>query len=56
MTKFICTNLINGKLTFAKVKASKTYSPYIDAVIAELDARGYMIDEEGNCVPKPKED
>ena len=56
MTNFIVNNLIRGKLTFDKVQKSKTYSPYIDAVIAELDARGYMIDEEGNCVLKPKED
>lgn len=52
MTNFIVNNLIRGKLTFDKVQKSKTYSPHIDAVIAELDARGYMIDENGSCVKK----
>lgn len=56
MTNFIVNNLIRGKLTFDKVQKSKTYSPYIDAVIAELDARGYMIDADGNCVKKPVEE
>ena len=56
MTKFICTNLINGKLTFAKVKASKTYSPHIDEVVVELEVLGYKIDEDGNCVKIPTEE
>lgn len=55
MTNFIVKNLINGKLTFEQVQKSKVYSPYVDAVIAELDARGYMIDENGNCVKKDGE-
>ncbi len=54
MTNFIVKNILAGKLTFEKVQQSKTYSPYIDAVIAELDNRGYMIDENGNCVVKPE--
>ncbi len=52
MVNFIVKNILDKKLTFAKIQASKTYSPYVDAVIAELDNRGYMIDEDGNCVKK----
>lgn len=56
MVDFLANNLIKGKLKWATLEKSKAYSKYTDAVIAELDSRGYMIDENGNCVPKPVEE
>lgn len=55
MATFIANNLISGKLTWAKVENSKVYSKYADAALIVLDQKGYMIDEDGNCVPKPAE-
>lgn len=54
MVNFIVKNLIAQKLSFEKVQQSKTYSPYIDAVIAKLDNRGYTLNDNGECVVKPE--
>ena len=52
MSTFMANNLISGKLSWEKVEKSPTYAKYADAALVVLDQRGYMIDENGNCVPK----
>ena len=51
MANFLARNLINGKIHWSQIENSKTYAKYADAVLAVLETKGYMIDEEGNCVP-----
>lgn len=51
MAGFIATNVIAGKLTWAKVETSRIYSLYKDDALKELNKRGYTIDKKGNCVP-----
>ena len=51
MPRFIASNVIAGKLTWARVESSRIYSLYKDDAMKELNKRGYTIDKEGNCVP-----
>lgn len=51
MPTFIADNLISGKLTWAKVLSSKTYSKYTYEVLEVLHQKGYTIDADGKCVP-----
>ena len=55
MATFMANNLISGKLTWEQVEKSPTYAKYADAALVVLDQKGYMIDEEGKCVPKVSE-
>ena len=50
MAIFIAKNLIDGKLTWAKVVKSPTYMKYADRALDILRSKGYYIDKEGNCV------
>ena len=50
MANFLATQLMNGKLTWARLIKSTTYNRYADQVVDVLESRGYMIDENGNCV------
>ena len=54
MPRFIASNVIAGKLTWAKVESSRIYSLYKDDAMKELNKRGYDIDKDGNCVPLKK--
>ena len=53
MANFLARNLIAGKIKWAQIENSKTYAKYADAVLVVLEAKGYMIDENGDCVPVP---
>lgn len=53
MANFLARNLIAGKIKWAQIENSKTYAKYADAVLVVLEAQGYMIDENGDCVPVP---
>lgn len=48
MSRFIASNVIAGKLTWARVESSRIYSLYKDDAMKELNKRGYTIDKEGN--------
>lgn len=50
MANFLATQIINGKLTWTRLTKSTTYNRYADQVVDVLESRGYMIDENGNCV------
>ena len=52
MAIFIAKNLIDGKLTWAKVVKSPTYAKYADMALDILRSKGYYINEEGNCVKR----
>ena len=54
MPRFIASNVIAGKLTWARVESSRIYSVYKDDAMKELNKRGYTIDRKGNCVPLEK--
>ena len=54
MSRFIASNVIAGKLTWARVENSRIYSLYKDDAMKVLNKRGYTIDKEGNCVPLEK--
>ena len=54
MPGFIASNVITGKLTWAKVESSRIYSLYKDNAMKKLHKRGYDIDKNGNCVPLEK--
>ena len=53
MANFLATQLIAGRLSWETLTKSKTYGKYADMVVDVLESRGYMIDEEGNCVRIP---
>ena len=53
MANFLATQIINGKLTWTRLTKSTTYNRYADQVVDVLESRGYMIDENGNCVKIP---
>ena len=52
MTIFIAKNLIDVKLTWAKVEKSPTYMKYADRALDIIRSKGYYINEEGNCVKR----
>jgi hypothetical protein len=56
MAKFIGKNLISGKLKWSTVTTNKNFAPYADEALAYIGEKGYMIDEDGRCVPVVVED
>lgn len=52
MAIIIAKNLIDGKLTWAKVVKSPTYTMYADMALDIIRSKGYYINEEGNCVKR----
>ena len=56
MARFAGKNLIKGKLTWSTITTNKNYSPYADEILAYINAQGYMIDDDGNCVEIPDEE
>lgn len=52
MAKVIGNKLIMGGITFADVE--KKYAKYKDDVLAYIDSKGFMIDDDGKCVVKPE--
>jgi len=51
MASFLARNLIAGKIKWSQIENSKTYAKYADATLVILEEQGYIIDENGNCVP-----
>ena len=54
MPRFIASNVIAGKLTWATVESNRIYKKFKEQALVELNKRGYDIDKDGNCVPLEK--
>ena len=54
MGGFMAKNLINGLLTWKTVKNNRIYKRFMEQAKAELDERGYMLDENEQVVKKPE--
>ena len=50
MVNFLVNRLIQGKLQWKTLENSAVYAKYCGDVLAVLEARGYVIDSNGNCV------
>ena len=52
MADFIVMNLLDGLLSWKQVKRNRFYKKHVEEVKVKLDAKGYMIDDNGEVVKK----
>lgn len=52
MGNFIVYNLLDGKLKWETVTKNRFYKRHVEEVKVKLDAKGYMIDDNGEVVKK----
>ena len=52
MGNFIVYNLLDGKLKWETVTKNRFYKRHVKEVKVKLDAKGYMIDDNGEVVKK----
>lgn len=55
MAKYLASRIIAGALLYADVMETKWGKKYKADIDKTIDERGYMIDDNGTCVPKPEE-
>ena len=56
MGNFIVYNLLDGKLKWETVTKNRFYKRHVEEVKVKLDAKGYMIDDNGEVVKKSATD
>lgn len=56
MGKYLASQIIAGRMTYAQAIATKWGRKYKDDIDATIAERGCMIDDSGACVPKAAED